>query len=632
MQEDHKDHNQFTLLRERRFAPFFWTQFLGAFNDNLFKTALLTVIAFDSLKWTDIDPGLLTNLIPGLFILPFLLFSATAGQIADKYDKGQLARFVKLLEIGIMAIAAWGWYYHQFWLLVVAIFGMGMHSTLFGPVKYAYLPQHLKPRELIGGNGVVEMGTFVGILLGEIIGALLVANAAWGAQITAIAALSVAVIGWLVSRRIPVSAPPAPDIVISRNPFAEGMRNLSYSRQNRAVFLSMLGNSWFWFYGAILLAQFPLFAKTTLHGDYSVFVLLLVMFSVGIAVGSLLCERLSGRRIEIGLVPFGAIGLSVFGFELYLASRDFYSAVALDIASFVAVAGSWRILFACGMIGVFGGLYIVPLFAVIQTRCNPAHVSRTIAGMNILNALFMVVAALCGMLMHEAGLSIPQIFMMTALMNVFVALFIFLLLPEFLLRFLAWILVSTVYRVRKVNLQRIPETGGAVLVCNHVSYMDAIVIMASCPRPVRFVMDHRIFRVPFLSWVFRTANAIPIAPAKEDAALKKQAFAEIAAALRAEELVCIFPEGKLTRDGEIDEFRSGFVEVVRETPVPVIPMALRGLWSSIFSRNKEKRLERTFTRSFFSRLKLLVGEPVPPEEATPELLQERVQGLRGRSQ
>lgn len=431
--------NQFALLAQRRFGPFFWTQFFGAFNDNVFKTALMTIITYDALSWTSLNVALLNNLIPGLFILPFVLFSALSGQLADKFDKARMARFVKLLEIGIMLLAAYGWIAHQLWLLVAAVAGMGLHSTLFGPVKYAYLPQQLKPEELIGGNGVVEMGTFVGILLGEVIGALLVVRKPWGIELVAGGTIAFAVIGWLFSRRIPPTPAPAPDLKINWNPLSEIMRNLRFSRQNRTVFLSMLGNSWFWFYGAILLAQFPVYAKDYLHGDYSVFVLLLTVFSLGIGAGSLSCERLSGRKVEIGLVPVGALGMSVFGFDLFLASISYSNTALVDIAGFVAQHGSLRILFDCLLIGIFGGLYIVPLFALIQTRCDRQYVSRTIAGMNILNALFMVGAALVAMLLLKMGCTIPQIFMLTAILNALVAATIFSLMPEFWLRCAGWL-------------------------------------------------------------------------------------------------------------------------------------------------------------------------------------------------
>ncbi|MBW9336072.1 MFS transporter [Herbaspirillum aquaticum] len=622
--------SQFKLFSQRRFAPFFWTQFLGALNDNVFKTALLTILTYDALSWTDMDPGLLNNLIPGLFILPFFLFSATSGQLADKLEKGRVARFVKLLEIAIMGIAAYGWMTHHLWLLIAAVIGMGIHSTLFGPVKYAYLPQQLKREELVGGNGLIEMGTFVGILLGEILGAVLVVHKPWGLHLVAGITIGIAVLGWLASLRIPLSPAPVPELKVNWNPFTETVRNLGYSRRNRPVFLSLLGNSWFWFYGAIMLAQFPVYAKNYLHGDHSVFVLLLAVFSVGIGAGSLLCERLSGHKVEIGLVPFGSIGLSVFGLELYFASQAYVTPSAmLDLGGFLAQGGSWRILFDCLGIGLFGGLYIVPLFALIQTRCDPAHVSRTIAGMNIMNALFMVVSALVAMVLLKAGLTIPQIFLATAIMNGVVAVYIFSLVPEFLIRFLAWILIHTFYRVRIINGQAIPEEGPAVLVCNHVSYVDAIAIMAASPRPVRFVMDHQIFRIPVMSWLFRNVRAIPIAPVKEDPWLTEKAFVDIAQALHEGELVCIFPEGKLTRDGEINPFKGGVQKIIDRSPVPVLPMALRGLWGSLFSRDPSNPVARTFKRGLFSRLELAVGEPIAPAAVSPEGLQEQVRALRG---
>jgi 1-acyl-sn-glycerol-3-phosphate acyltransferase len=621
--------SQFSLLTQRRFGPFFWTQFLGAFNDNLFKTALLVVLTYDALSWTTLPSSLLNNLIPGLFILPYVLFSATAGQIADKVEKGKLARWVKLLEIAIMGVAGLGWMTHTLWLLVAAVVGMGVHSTLFGPVKYAYLPQHLHPDELVGGNGVIEMGTFVGILLGEVMGAVLAGHGAWGIRLVAGGTLLVAVLGLITSWRIPASPAPAPELLISRNPFAESLRNLAFSRKNRTVFLSMLGNSWFWFYGALVLSQFPLYAKDYLHGDHSVFVLLLTIFSLGIGAGSLLCEKLSGRKVEIGLVPFGAIGLSVFGIDLYFASLSYTNTATVDFLGLLRQDGTLHILADLLLLGVFGGFFIVPLFALIQTRCDPGHVSRTIAGMNILNALFMVAAAGVAVFLIGQGFTIPEMFLTTALLNALVAIYIFSLVPEFLMRFLAWLLIHTIHRVKTVDTDRIPEEGAAVLVCNHVSYVDAIVIMAASPRPIRFVMDHRIFRTPLLGFIFRTAKAIPIAPAKEDPWLMEKAFIDVAHALHDGELVCIFPEGKLTTTGELNEFRGGIAKIVDRSKVPVIPMALRGLWGSVFTRDPSNLFERTLARGWRSKLALVVGRPVPPQEVTPEGLYEQVLALRG---
>ncbi|HEX2529850.1 MAG TPA: MFS transporter [Burkholderiaceae bacterium] len=621
--------SQFSLLAQRRFGPFFWTQFFGAFNDNVFKTALLTILTYDAASWTEVNVALLNNLIPGLFILPFVLFSATAGQLADKFEKSRLVRYVKLLEIAIMAIAAVGWMMHVLWLLIAAVAGMGLHSAMFGPVKYAYLPQQLKPEELIGGNGITEMGTFVGILLGEVLGAMLVVHRPWGIGLVAGGTIAIALIGWLASRAIPYSPAPEPTLRINWNPFIETARNIGFSRRNRQVFLALLGNSWFWFYGAIMLAQFPMYAKQHLHGDHSVFVLLLTVFSLGIGAGSLLCEGLSGRKIEIGLVPFGSIGLSVFGFDLYLASLVYTNTLPVEVFGFMAQHGSYRILFDCLMIGVFGGMYIVPLFVVIQTRCDRSRLSRTLAGMNIMNALFMVAAALVAMVLLKMGFTIPQIFMATAVMNALVAAYLFSREPEFLMRFIAWLLIHTIRRVRTVDAERIPQEGAAVLACNHVSHVDAIAIMAASPRPIRFVMDQRIFRIPVLSWMFRTARAIPIAPAGKDPSIIDKACADIAQALHEGELVCILPGAELTAGGEIDGFTDSIRKIVDCSPVPVIPMALRGLWSSILTRGKDHPFGRSFRRGPLSTLALVVGQPLAPVQATPELVRERVLGLCG---
>ena len=620
--------SQFSLLTERRFAPFFWTQFLGAFNDNVFKTALIVALTYDAMSWTTLNPNMLITLIPGLFILPYVFFSATAGQIAEKVEKGRLARIVKWIEIGIMLVAGIGWMFKALPLLLLAVVGMGVHSSLFGPVKYAYLPQQLKPEELVGGNGLIEMGTFVGILLGQVLGAALV-QMEGGVLLVAGATLVFAVMGLMTAMPIPNSPAPMPELVINPNPFSETIRNLSYSRKNRTVFLSMLGNSWFWFYGAMILSQFPLYAKDYLHGDYSVLVGLLTVFSVGVGTGSLLCEKLSGHKVEIGLVPFGAIGLSVFGIELYFASVAYTGAVAVTIGGLLATPGSWRILFDIAMLGVFGGLFIVPLFALIQTRCDPKHLSRTIGGMNILNALFMIAAAGAAMVMIKLGLSIPEMFLATAILNALVAVYIFSLVPEFLVRFMAWLLIHTIHRVKTVDVERIPDEGAAILVCNHVSYVDALVIGAASPRPIRFVMDHRIFKIPLLGWLFRSARAIPIAPAKEDQWLMEKAYIDIAQALAEGDLVCIFPEGKLTTTGEMNEFRGGIAKILERSKVPVIPMALRGLWGSMLTRDATNMFGRTFSRGIRSKLALAVGAPVEPAAATPEYLREQVLALRG---
>lgn len=428
---------QFALLTQRRFAPFFGAQFLGAFNDNLFKTALVTMITFDAASWTSINVGLLNNLIAGLFILPFVLFSASAGELADKIDKARLMRVVKLMEIAIMLVAAAGWYLHLLWLLILAVMGMGLHSTVFGPVKHSYLPQHLGTNELVGGNGMVQMGTFVGILTGQLIGAGLVSWGAVGTHIIIWSTVLVAIVGLLFTLAVPSTPAPAPELEISRNPFPGIMRNLKFAASRSDVFAAMLANSWFWFFGAIMLAQFPVYARDILHGAPEIFALLLTAFSLGIGVGSLLCERLSGGKLQPGLVPLGALGLSAFGLDLYFASIQ--PMPTLLIAKYLLFGDQFRILFDCLMIGLSGGIFVVPLFALIQTRAERTHLSRIIGGMNILNALFMVVAALVAMLLLQAGLSVPEIFAVTAMLNLAVLLALCLKQPEYPRSLLSWL-------------------------------------------------------------------------------------------------------------------------------------------------------------------------------------------------
>ncbi|MEM5382593.1 MFS transporter [Paraburkholderia phymatum] len=626
----HEHGSQFRLLRERRFAPFFWTQFLGAMNDNVFKIGFTSLVTYQAARFSGVNADTAAFLISAIFILPFVLFSATSGQVADKYDKAMLTRFVKTFEIGVMLVGGAGFWLHDALLLYLCTFLMGVHSTVFGPVKYAYLPQHLDKTELVGGNGMVEMGTFVAILLGTIAGGAAAGSEAHGAAILAFGCVAIALIGRVASGFVPQSAPSQPDLRINWNPISETWRNLTLARENRTVFLSLLGISWLWFVGATFLSSFFRFAKDVLSANPDVVTVLLATFSIGIGTGSLLCERLSKKRIEIGLVPLGSIGISVFAIDLFFASHTLPKAAhLLTVAEFMTLPVHWRVLADLFLLAMFGGFYSVPLYALIQSRSQPSHRARIIAANNILNSLFMIVSSLMAVALTSAGVGIPGLFLVTALLNVVVAVYIYSLVPEFLLRFVAWLLVHTFYRIRLVHAERIPEEGAAVLVCNHVSYVDAIVIMAESPRPIRFVMDHRIFRTPFAGWLFRHAKAIPIAPAHEDGELLKRAYDACAKALDDGDLVCIFPEGKLTNTGDMNPFRHGVSEVLRRAPVPVVPMALRGLWGSVWSRSADARFPRPIHKGVMSRLTLAVGEPLDPAQATPEVLQQIVSELRG---
>ncbi len=618
---------QFALLAQRRFAPFFAAQALGAFNDNLLKNSLVILAAYQGAALTTMDPGLLSNLASGLFVLPYLLFSGIAGQFADRLDKASLIRVVKGSEVAIMSIAGAGFATQQLPLLLGAVFLMGLHSTFFAPAKYGLLPQVLRDGELVGGNALVEMGTFVAILLGTLAAGELAGSA--GTAVLVGLMLGVALLGLLASLAMPRLTAVAPGLSIDWNPWRSGWANVRAARESRTVFLSILGISWFWAYGALVLAQLPIYSRVVLNADERVLTLLLVLFSIGVAVGSLLCERLSGRKVEIGLVPFGSIGLTVFALDLYFATPLVPAAATQTAATFLAAPHGWRILADLGLLGVFGGLFIVPLYAMVQQRSPRDQVSRIQSANNIINALFMVVAAGVGALSVEAGVSVPQVLLFAGILNAGVAIYLYTLVPEFLLRFLAWLLVNFTYRLRARGLERIPEDGAALLICNHVSYVDAIVIAAACRRPIRFIMDHGIFRLPVMRTIFRGMKAVPIAPRSVDPTIYERAFATVEAELAAGNLVCIFPEGRLTRDGGIDVFKGGLLRILERSRVPVVPMALSNLWPSMFSR-REPRLWRRWPRRLLARVTLAVGEPMAPESVTLESARERVAVLRER--
>ena len=621
--------NQFELLKQKRFAPFFWTQFLGAFNDNVYKYAFIILVAFQSLSYMKMNASMLANISGVIFILPFLLFSATAGQLADKYEKSKLIRNIKLLEITIMVIGAFAFFKQDVGLMLFMLFMLGVQATLFGPVKYSILPQQLKEEELVGGNGLVEMGTFIAILLGTILGGVLIADRQHGTQAVGVVMIACAVMGWLMSRGIPLSPASDPTLRINWNPFTEAWTNFNFAREKRTVFLSLLGISWFWFYGATFLTQFPNYCKDILHANEHVATLLLAVMSVGIGVGSLLCERLSGGKIEIGLVPFGSIGLTLFAADLFFAQPPVHSGELLSIGVFLKESNSWRVIVDLLLMGMFGGFYSVPLYALIQNRSEPQHRARIIAANNIFNAIFLILSGALAIGLLALGLTIPQIFLVTALLNALVAIYIYKLVPEFLMRFIVWLLIHSIYRLEKTGLEHIPDRGAAVLVCNHVSFVDALIIGGACRRPVRFVMDHNIFKVPVLNFVFRTGRTIPIASFKESPEVLERAYEEIANGLNAGDVICIFPEGKLTADGDISPFKPGISRIIERTPVPVIPMALRGLWGSFFSRFGGKAMTNLARCKPFAKIGLAVAEPIAPKDVTPENLQQQVLQLRG---
>ncbi|MFN3495274.1 MAG: 1-acyl-sn-glycerol-3-phosphate acyltransferase, partial [Hydrogenophaga sp.] len=478
---------------------------------------------------------------------------------------------------------------------------------------------------------------FVAILLGNLAGGLIIAVPEIGAHHVGFSCVALALLGRTMSHYVPATPATDPGLKINWNPFTETWRNLKLAHGNTVVFRSVLGISWMWFFGAVFLSQFPSFAKEVLHGNEQVASLLLIVFSIGIGTGSLLCEVLSRRHVEIGLVPLGAIGMSIFSIDLYFATRGLPAGGAMGLQAFLAESAHWRVLLDLALLSLFAGLYSVPMYALIQMRSQPTHRARIIAANNILNALFMIASAgIVGGLL-AAGLSIPQLFGLIGLTNAVVAFYIFMLVPEYLLRFVAWVASRCVYRFKVQGDEHIPTEGAAVLVCNHVSFVDAVLLMAASPRPIRFLMDHRIFRVPVLGWLFRLAKAIPIAPQKDDVQAYEAAFAAAAAVLRDGDLIGIFPEGAITRDGHLQPFKGGVMKLLEQArldgvPVTVVPMALTNLWGSFFSRvevvNGDRvAMVRPFRRGVLSRVGLNVSEAVPSRDVSPESLRDTVAAL-----
>lgn len=617
--------SQSSLLTQKRFLPYFITQFLGAFNDNIFKNVLLLFVAFASVDTLPISSNLFINLAAGLFILPFFLFSALAGVLADKYEKSWFIRKVKLLEVVIMSLGAIGFIYESYGILLLLLFLMGTQSAFFGPVKYALLPQQLKTKELVSGNALVETGTFLAILIGTL-GAGIIASEESAKLVAAICIVSFAVLGYVSSCFIPEAPSNAPDLKVKWQPIKLTKATLTIAKKDRPTFQALMSISWFWFLGATYLTQFPNFTKLHLNGTESSVAFLLALFSVGIAIGSLACDKLSNHRIEIGIVPMGSLGISIFGLLMATSIPESLPEFS-SFQQFVTYSELWPLFAYLLLLGISGGIFIVPLYSLMQLRAKPDERAQVIAGLNIYNSLFMVGSAVMGIVcLSVLELSIPQLFILLALLNTFVMLYLFYQVPIYAFRFFTWVVTHTMYRVKHKNLHNLPENGGALIVCNHVSYMDALLLSAVCPRLIRFVMEEDYAKLPPLRRFLKRAGVIPISSTNRRSI--RNAFNEVEQALHEGHIVCIFPEGKLTSDGEVAEFMRGMELIIRRSPVPVIPMALKGLWGSYFSRYKGRACKGLPTR-FWTKLEIEAGEPISPTDATCETLRQAVADLRG---
>ncbi len=615
------------MFRDKKFAPLMWTQFFGALNDNILKNALVVLLAFRGIELWGLHAESLVSLATLIFILPFFLFSALAGQIADKVEKAQLIRWIKLAEILIMFVAGFGFYFAHYPILFLVLFLMGLHSTFFGPVKYSALPELMPTEKLTSANAYVEVGTFVAILLGTISGGYLVSFP--GGEYYIIAFLIInSFIGYFLSRSIHKIRIADSSLVIQLNPIPPVVSTLKYSYKNKTVFNSILGISWFWLLGAVVLTLLPIITTQILKGNEHIVTLFLAAFTIGIAVGSVICDRLSFNRIEIGLVPFGSLGMSIFLLDLAFILHGWTAGNQLNVNDFLSSEHSFRIMIDLFSIAIFGGIFTVPLYTLIQEKSDPKQRSRIIGANNIINSFFMVVGSAVLMWFLQNKMSLPLILTLLAFANLVVAMYIYTLVPEFTLRFLAWILTHCLYRLQVKGEDHIPKDGPAILVCNHVSYIDWLIISAGIKRPICFVMYYKLARIPIMGYLMKSAGAIPIAGKNEDPKIFEQAFLDIADNLSQGNLICIFPEGSLTKDGEIHEFKKGIEHVVAKNPAPVIPMSLNGLWGSVFSHHKIKAMSKVPRRVWFP-VGLTIGELIEPAKVTASSLELKVRELHG---
>ena len=608
------------------------TQFLGAFNDNLYKAGLVALFTFTVLV-SENHEDIYVIVAQGLLSLPFFLFSATAGTLADYFEKSRLITYVKFGELVIAFLIALTFWSKQPMFMLGVLFLLGTQSAFFGPLKFSILPQHLDNTEIVGGNGVVEMGTFVAILLGTIIGTQLVGteqerDVAYVMPIAlTVVIIAVAAVGLASSFFIP-KARSHLDSKPCWNPIKVTGHLLKIARERSSVRRSILGVAWFWSLGAVYLAQFPNLTEDYLYGTKSVFTLLLSVITISIALGSLTCEKLSRKHVEMGLVPIGAFFISVIGIELFFALNSIPESSPRTVWEFLQTPSSYRVLLEMICIGFFMGVYVVPLQTLIQVRTPVDRRARVVAANNVMNALLVVCGALWSLLWLKVfRWDTPSLFLFMSILNAVVSVYIFLQVPEFTMRFVVWIISHSLYRVNHIGIDLVPEKGSAIIVSNHVSYIDALVLAGAVRRPMRFVMAKDVYDIPFLNYLFRACRTIPIAPKSVDMETYKKAFEDIEQALEDGDLLCIFPEGRVTPDGEVGEFKSGLMKILESHPVPVIPAALKGLWGSKFTHHGDGLFKGSL--KLRSKLGVAVAAPIDGSSVEMSALKTEVQRLRG---
>ncbi|MEE8205885.1 MAG: MFS transporter, partial [Nitrospinaceae bacterium] len=595
-------HNQFDLLKTRRFLPLFVTQFLGAFNDNAFKNALVILITYVTAEKAGLNSQIMVTLAAGIFILPFFLFSATAGQLADKYEKTFLIRIIKLVEILLMIGAAAGFLMESVSFLMTVLFLMGTQSTFFGPIKYGILPEKIEEDELIGGNGLIEAGTFVSILIGTIVGGLLILTE-YGILLLSGMVIGVALLGWVSSFYIPQGKPASPDLKVDYNLIRETWSIVSHTRQNREIFLSILGISWFWLVGATFLAQFPTYAKDIIGGNEQLVTLFLTVFTLGVGIGSLLCNQMLKGEIEATFVPLGIAGVSLFTVDLYFASQQSFINIGEELigaGEFLSHLTSWRILGDLFMVSVCSGIYIVPLYAIIQSRSDATYRSRTIASNNIINALFMVVSAVATVLMLTLGFNVTQVFLTMALMNAAVAVYACQLLPAALVKSILYWVFNAFYKVevRGMGNYKAIQQEKVIIVANHLSFLDAALIATYFPSRLTFAINTKVAQHWLVKRFINLMKTFPLDPTNP------MATKSLIESITNKNHVVIFPEGRITVTGSLMKVYEGSGMIADKSGAHILPVRIDGAQYTPFSRLKGKIRTR-----WFPQITLTVLEP-----------------------
>ncbi len=590
-----------TLMKSRRFLPLFLCQFLGAFGDNLVRTAFAALLAFKAMELSDGLRSIIITMSMGLFMLPFILLSATGGKVADKFNKAKLIRWIKFTSIFVGLMSIFGFYSNSYTLILISIFLLGVATTFFGPVKYSILPDHLEKEELLVANGAIEAGTFMAILLGIITGGVLVSTESNSMHPVCFTILVTCVLGYVTSLFIPDTEIASEKAQIRLNIFSETKRCLDYSKEDRDLFLSIMGISWFWLIGGVFMSQMPNFTKDALSADKSVYILLLSIFSVGTGIGSIFCNNLLKGRIETRYVPISILFMTFSVFALWYTSTFFdEKTTALGgIHYFLSSIKGILVCFEIFFIAFFGGIYIVPLYAFMQVRAKKTHRSRIIAANNIYNAIFMVCASIVAILLLAIQLSVSNLILLLAITNFLTAVYICKILPDTVIKNIMQTIFSLLHRVEVVGMENYYKAGERVLiVANHASFLDPPLIAAFLPKNLVFAIDYNIARSwwirPFLSYL----RAFPIDPTNP------MATKTLIEQLKQDKHVVIFPEGRITVTGSLMKIYEGPGMIADKAGAKLLPIRIDGPQYSPFSR-----LHGKVRMKLFPKVKITIMEP-----------------------